>query len=334
MTCKRYSYKWPGLAKFTEVLASLNNNPTATAKHFGVSRGTVYTWMANNGIHNGSDNNLPTVINTQAVDPAVCEFNINQLRSEQIGEMVWFVLSDVCAMVDYKSPSTATNLLKSDNLLKREVVNSVGKSQAMWMVNEPGLYRFLVRCQLPKADAFERWATEVVLPSIRKTGSYSLAPVETSEEKLARLMGIRSEQVIAEARSYTDQRIKQIESKNYATLDQVKQISDGAAKRVIDQANKWAKDFEKEEKRCAALRHDQLVQSNIHSVSITDILIKEIRAPIKERVYPLHGLGKKDQLSRAKYTEEDQAIAADELNKFKRRYGLHGWDVLTGSANA
>ena len=40
-------------------------------------------------------------------------------------------------------------------------------------VNEPGLYRLIGRSTMDKAEAFQDWVYEVVLPSIRKTGSYS-----------------------------------------------------------------------------------------------------------------------------------------------------------------
>ncbi|KAL3158930.1 hypothetical protein ABBQ32_011328 [Trebouxia sp. C0010 RCD-2024] len=40
-------------------------------------------------------------------------------------------------------------------------------------VNEPGLYRLIARSKMEKAEYFQDWVYEVVLPSIRKTGSYS-----------------------------------------------------------------------------------------------------------------------------------------------------------------
>lgn len=199
MTCKRYSYKWPGLAKFTEALASYNNNPTATAKHFGVSKSTIYEWIKANGLQN-SEETIPAQA-LVAIDPALCEFNINQLRSEQIGDTVWFVLADVCAMVDYTNPSMAAKLVKPDDLTIRYTVDSLGRKQELLAIRESGLYRFLVRCQLPKADAFEEWVTGVVLPSIRKTGSYSVQPQPQIQQPtladLAQLVGLRTNEIEA-----------------------------------------------------------------------------------------------------------------------------------------
>jgi hypothetical protein len=44
------------------------------------------------------------------------------------------------------------------------------------MVNESGIYTFLLRSGMPKAKPFRRWVTKEVLPTIRKTGSYSTRP--------------------------------------------------------------------------------------------------------------------------------------------------------------
>lgn len=41
-------------------------------------------------------------------------------------------------------------------------------------INESGLYSIMMTSKLPKAKEFKRWITKEVIPSIRKTGSYSL----------------------------------------------------------------------------------------------------------------------------------------------------------------
>ena len=51
-------------------------------------------------------------------------------------------------------------------------------------VNEPGLYRLIARSNMEKAEYFQDWVYEVVLPSIRQTGSYSVQAA-TSNAKQA-----------------------------------------------------------------------------------------------------------------------------------------------------
>lgn len=44
----------------------------------------------------------------------------------------------------------------------------------MTVINESGVYSLIFSSKLPDARKFKHWVTSEVLPSIRKTGSYSL----------------------------------------------------------------------------------------------------------------------------------------------------------------
>jgi len=48
------------------------------------------------------------------------------------------------------------------------------------LITEAGLYRLIMRSNTPEAEAFQEWVTAEVLPTIRKTGSYTL-PSEYQE---------------------------------------------------------------------------------------------------------------------------------------------------------
>lgn len=50
-----------------------------------------------------------------------------------------------------------------------------------WLINESGLYCLILSSKLPAAKKFKRWVTSEVLPSIRKTGSYSDVPKTFAE---------------------------------------------------------------------------------------------------------------------------------------------------------
>ena len=43
-------------------------------------------------------------------------------------------------------------------------------------MNEAGFYQLLLRCRLPIAKQMESWLTGEVLPSLRKSGKYSVSP--------------------------------------------------------------------------------------------------------------------------------------------------------------
>ena len=51
----------------------------------------------------------------------------------------------------------------------------------MTVINESGLYSLIMGSKLERAKEFKRWVTSEVLPSIRKTGSYSVTQMQEQE---------------------------------------------------------------------------------------------------------------------------------------------------------
>lgn len=54
-------------------------------------------------------------------------------------------------------------------------MHTPGGTQSVTVVWEPGVYQLLAKSRKPQAKPFQKWLFEEVLPSIRKTGSYSVA---------------------------------------------------------------------------------------------------------------------------------------------------------------
>ena len=98
------------------------------------------------------------------------------------GEIL-FVGKDVAEILGYKDTDKAIRdhvdaedqeLLKPADLAGLKIPN-----RGLIFINESGLYSLIFGSQLPEAKKFTRWVTSEVLPSIRKTGSYSLPREET-----------------------------------------------------------------------------------------------------------------------------------------------------------
>ena len=83
----------------------------------------------------------------------------------------WFVAKDVCDALDISQPTRAVEPL-SDDEKGVNTIHTPGGPQKVLTVNEPGLYRLIFQSRKPEAEAFQRWVTHDVLPSIRKTGQY------------------------------------------------------------------------------------------------------------------------------------------------------------------
>jgi prophage antirepressor-like protein len=112
-------------------------------------------------------------------DLTIYKFKENPVRTirDDKGEP-WWIAKDVCNILGLGDVRKAMKRLDLDECTLNTVVDSAGKQQEMYIVNEVGLYRLILRSNKPQAKEFQRWVTHEVLPSIRKTGSYSIKPGE------------------------------------------------------------------------------------------------------------------------------------------------------------
>lgn len=84
-----------------------------------------------------------------------------------------FGATQVAKALGYSNPHDAINRhCKKDGLVKREVADSLGRSQEMNFISEGNLYRLITHSKLPECERFENWVFEEVIPSIRKHGAY------------------------------------------------------------------------------------------------------------------------------------------------------------------
>lgn len=102
------------------------------------------------------------------------------IHSEVINNEPWFIADEVCKALGYKITRKAiTDHVDIEDDLKRIGLAKDGKQRDIHWINESGLYALIFASKLPSAKKFKYWVTHEVLPSIRKTGSYSLArPIE------------------------------------------------------------------------------------------------------------------------------------------------------------
>ena len=85
----------------------------------------------------------------------------------------WFVAKDACDCLGVANSRDAVSRLDDD---EKDVgkADTLGGSQDMMLISESGLYTLIMRSNKPEAKVFRKWVTSEVLPSIRKTGSYSV----------------------------------------------------------------------------------------------------------------------------------------------------------------
>ena len=100
------------------------------------------------------------------------EQRLSEIRSLEINGEIWFVSSDIAKALGYKNPSDAVNRhCKSRGVAFHDTPTSSG-IQSIKYINEPNVYRLIIKSNLPSAEKFESWLFEDVLPSIRSKGFY------------------------------------------------------------------------------------------------------------------------------------------------------------------
>lgn len=103
----------------------------------------------------------------------------------------WFVLSDVCQVLDISNPRDAASRLDPDERDGVGITDAIGRTQQTTVINESGLYSLIMTSRKAEAKQFKRWVTGEVLPAIRRTGGYiAAAPEETAEELALRAMTV------------------------------------------------------------------------------------------------------------------------------------------------
>ena len=135
-----------------------------------------------------------------------------KIRGIEIDGEPWMVGKDVAEALGYSNTKDAISRHVDDEdkqILQRSenatFENHIPKSvlpfnfvpgdipnRGLTIINESGLYSLIFSSKLPTAKQFKHWVTSEVLPSIRKTGSYSkhpsYPPKETSAGGIAQLL--------------------------------------------------------------------------------------------------------------------------------------------------
>lgn len=132
--------------------------------------------------------------------------DFGQVRTVTKDGEPWFVLKDVCTSFGETNYRRVSARLDEDEKGVSQI-DTPGGNQSMTIVNESGLYAALFAMQPEKArgvtegyvekrqqqlKSFKRWITHEVIPSIRKTGSYSIQEPETPAQLRAKAMMINA----------------------------------------------------------------------------------------------------------------------------------------------
>lgn len=97
----------------------------------------------------------------------------------------WFIATDVARILGHRDANDIIKGIDADEK-GTKIVRTLKGEQRLSTISEAGLVTVLMRARVEAAKPFRRWITHEVLPSIRKTGSYSLpgaAPAPSAEDR-------------------------------------------------------------------------------------------------------------------------------------------------------
>lgn len=106
--------------------------------------------------------------------PQIFMYQSKQVRTVMKNDEPWFVAKDVCEVLGISNHRDAVSRLNVSMKDDVGISDSIGRMQNTTIINEPAVYKLVFRSNKPEAEAFADWVATEVLPSIRKTGSYSL----------------------------------------------------------------------------------------------------------------------------------------------------------------
>lgn len=104
-----------------------------------------------------------------------------QVRTVEIDGEPWFVGKDVAEALGYKEAAKAVRERVDAEDKGVSKMDTPGGKQEVTIINESGLYSLILSSKLPGAKEFKHWITHDVIPSIRKTGGYTLKPKPMTE---------------------------------------------------------------------------------------------------------------------------------------------------------
>lgn len=149
----------------------------------------------------------------------IFNYGLNKVRTIIKDGLPWFVLKDVCDVLELRNATQVADRLEDD---ERSMLN-IGRQGNINIINESGLYNVILRSDKPEAKRFKRWITHEVLPSIRKTGAYIQTPKTYIEALEALIQKEKEKEALEEERKAL--LIELDESREYYTVKRVAKMN-------------------------------------------------------------------------------------------------------------
>jgi anti-repressor protein len=110
----------------------------------------------------------------------VFSYEGNAVRTVRRDDETWWVLKDVCDVLEIANSRDAALRLDGDEKYDVGITDAIGRQQNTTVISESGLYNIILLSRKPEAKKFKRWVTHEVLPTINRHGAY-ITPAKLEE---------------------------------------------------------------------------------------------------------------------------------------------------------
>ena len=158
------------------------------------------------------------------------------IRTLNIDNAPWFVGRDVAKSLGYAKPENAVKAHVDDEDKSTTPIQGSAYETRVVIINESGLYSLILSSKLPNAKKFKRWVTSEVLPAIRKTGSYSIEPLQPTERITTKDDYLRAASIVGSCRNERLPYVLSILAKAGLDIVQPGDTESGECARLINKA--------------------------------------------------------------------------------------------------
>lgn len=128
--------------------------------------------------------------------------SFGEVRVAGTSEKPLFCLADVCRVLEIKNVADCKSRLDQRGVVLTDTPthNQYGAEviQKLVYINEKNLYKVIMRSDKPQAEPFQDWVCGEVLPTLRKTGKYSVQkqyPIPRTFSEALRLAADQQEEI-------------------------------------------------------------------------------------------------------------------------------------------
>lgn len=148
-----------------------------------------------------------------------------EVRTLEINGQPWFIGKDMAEILGYADTNQAIRIHVDEEDTLIHPILTAGKLRNMTIINESGIYSLILRSSLPKAKAFKRWITSVIIPSIRKNGMFATEDLLNNPEMLVQVASRLQEERNARLKAEQQRNLLIHQDKLFTTTEIAKEIN-------------------------------------------------------------------------------------------------------------